>query len=55
MKILTWIQMSILVALVISWPLIVGAGMSKGDVGILSLIGGALLLRLTRRPRPQQH
>jgi hypothetical protein len=51
MKFLAWIQMSILVALVISWPLVL-CGMSKEVVGAISLLGGALVMLGRRRPRP---
>lgn len=51
MKFFAWISMSILVALIISLPL-VAAGMSKESVGILSLVGGAILL-FARRGPPQ--
>jgi len=49
MKIFAWLQMSILVALIISWPLVL-AGVSKGEAGLASLCIGALLM-LARRPQ----
>jgi len=51
MKILAWFQMSILVAIVISWPLVIGFGVDKQTVGGLSLIGGAILMWVMGRKR----
>lgn len=51
MKFFTWISMSIFVALVISWPLALLFGVSRGNIGLISLAGGALLMAWPSQPR----
>jgi hypothetical protein len=47
-KVFTWLMMSIFVALVISWPLIL-LGASRETVGVLSLLIGAGVMLWPRR------
>lgn len=51
MKFFTWIGMSIFVALVISWPLVLLFGVSRWNIGLISLAGGALLMAWPSKPR----
>lgn len=48
MKVFTWLMMSLFVALVISWPLIL-LGASRETVGVLSLLIGAGVMLWQRR------
>lgn len=49
MKFFAWIIMSIFVALIISWPLVLLFGASRETVGVLSLIGGAIAVYWPQR------
>jgi hypothetical protein len=54
MKFFTWISMSILVALVISWPLVLLLGVSREAAGLISLAGGGLLMLFWKTSPPKQ-